>query len=171
MERIRSLVRDIPNFPKPGVLFRDITPVLAHPHAFRDVIEALAARYRGRGITKVAGIESRGFIIGAALAYEIKAGLVLLRKAGKLPRATFSESYALEYGEAALHLHQDALEAHDRVVVIDDLIATGGTACAAVSLVRQAGAALHELAALIEIKALAGRAQLGEVPVFSLITY
>ena len=171
MDLVRSLVRDVPDFPKKGILFRDITPVLSHPDAFRQVVDALASRYRGRGVTRIAGIESRGFIFGSALAYALGVGFVILRKPGKLPRPTFSATYALEYGQDTLHMHQDALGPSDKVVIMDDLIATGGTAKAAAELVSKAQASLVEIAFVIELSALEGRKRLDGLPVFSLLTY
>jgi adenine phosphoribosyltransferase len=171
MDLVRSLVREVPDFPKKGILFRDITPVLAHPDAFRLVVDALASRYRGRGVTRVAGIESRGFIFGASLAYALGVGFVILRKPGKLPRPTFCASYALEYGQDTLHMHQDALGPSDKVVIMDDVIATGGTAKAAAELVSKAQASLVEVAFVIELSALEGRRRLEGLPVFSLLTY
>ncbi len=171
MQRARALIRDVPDFPKPGILFRDITPVLGDPLAFREVIDALAARYRNQGLTKIAGIESRGFVFGSALAYALGLGFVILRKPGKLPCKTYSATYALEYGHDTLHIHQDALQKGDRVVVMDDLIATGGTAKAAAELVTQAGAELAELCFVIELGFLKGREKLQGLPVHALITY
>ena len=161
----------MPDFPKKGILFRDITPVIAHPDAFRQVIDALASRSHGRGVTKIAAIESRGFVFGSALAYALGVGFVIMRKPGKLPRPTFSASYALEYGQDALHMHQDALGPSDKVVIIDDLIATGGTAKAAAELVSKAQASLVEIAFVIELTALAGRKRLDGLPVFTLLSY
>lgn len=171
MDHIRKLILDVPDFPKAGIIFRDITPVLENPRAFADIVDAFASRFGYDGVTKIAGIESRGFIFSAALAYRMGCGLVLVRKSGKLPRATFSASYALEYGEDTLHLHQDALSARDRVVILDDVIATGGTAKAAAELVRRTGAAVHGFGALIELAALKGREQLEGVDVHALVTY
>ena len=171
MDRIRSLIKAVPDFPKPGILFRDITPVLADASAFRRVTELFVARYVGRGITHLVGIESRGFIFAAALAPALDAGLVLARKPGKLPRPTREARYALEYGENTLHMHVGDLSAGDRVVIVDDLIATGGTAKAAVELVRGAGAEVDSVAVMIELEALGGRRQLPNVEVFTLLTY
>lgn len=172
MYDFERLIRPVPDFPKPGILFRDITPVLEDAHAFRQVIELLTQHYRNRGVTKVAGIESRGFILGAPLAIALGAGFVVLRKPGKLPRPTTSASYALEYGESALHLHTDAVGPRDVVVLIDDLVATGGTLVAAVNLITSTGATLLEAAALIELKFLAGRAKLpAGVVLHTLVTY
>jgi len=171
MQSIRSLIRDVPDFPKPGIIFRDITPALEDPSAFAQIVDAFAERFAEAGATKIAGIESRGFIFSAALAYRMGCGLVLVRKRGKLPRETFSASYALEYGEDTLEVHQDALDATDRVVLLDDVIATGGTARAATELVRKSGAEVAAFGALIELVALGGRAQLDGVALHALLTY
>jgi adenine phosphoribosyltransferase len=172
MHDFERLIRAVPDFPKPGILFRDITPVLEDPKAFAQVIDLFAKHYAGRGVTKVVGIESRGFIFGAPLALALNAGFVMLRKPGKLPRPTVSASYALEYGENTLHLHTDSLNKQDVVVVIDDLVATGGTLGAAVKLVTGTGAKLLEVAALIELKFLNGRAALpAGVALHTLVTY
>lgn len=171
MEKVKSLVRAVPDFPKPGILFRDITPVLEDPEGLRCVLDAFAQRYERAGIKKIAGIESRGFIFGSALADRLGCGLVLVRKPGKLPRPTHSASYALEYGTDSLHIHQDAVTAGERVLVIDDLIATGGTAAATVSLLRRCGAHVHEVAAVIELQGLGGRSRLSDVAVHALLTY
>jgi len=171
MDQVRRLIRDVPDFPKPGIMFRDITPLLEDAAGLHRIITVLAERYQGKGITKIAGVESRGFILGSALAYALNCGLVLLRKPGKLPRPTYSASYSLEYGESTLHVHQDALGAKDRVVIVDDVIATGGTLKASVELVRRLGGTIHEVALVIELAALGGRKQLEGVPMHSLITY
>jgi len=160
MHDFEHLIRAVPDFPKPGILFRDITPVLENPRAFRQVIDLLAERYAGQKVTKVGGIESRGFILGACLAYALGAGFVVFRKPGKLPRATHAAAYALEYGENTLHVHTDAFGREDRVVLVDDLVATGGTLAAAVELTRRTGATLLETAAVIELEGLQGRARL-----------
>jgi adenine phosphoribosyltransferase len=172
MADFKKLIRAVPDFPKPGILFRDITPALEDPQAFRQIIDLFAERYAGQGITKVAGIESRGFILASALAYALAAGLVILRKPGKLPRETASERYALEYGESTLHLHTDAIHPKDKVIIMDDLVATGGTLAAAVKLVQGTRATLHETAAIIELEALAGRKALpAGVGLYTLVTY
>ncbi len=163
-----SRIADVPDFPKPGIVFKDITPLLASPDVFGSLIEAWAARYADRGITQIVGIESRGFIFGAALAREMKVGLTLIRKPGKLPRATRSVTYELEYGTDALHMHEDALHGEDRVVIIDDVLATGGTAAAAVELVATTGAAIVEVAFLMELGFLEGRDRI-EPPIHSVL--
>ena len=166
-----SLIRAVPDFPQPGVLFRDITPLLADPDALREAALALAEPFRGKGVDRVAAIEARGYILGAPVALELGAGFIPLRKAGKLPRATFSAAYELEYAQAEIEMHADALLAHHNVLIVDDVIATGGTLAAAVDLVRQAGAAVAGIAALIEITALDGRARLPGQEIASLVRY
>lgn len=172
MSDFERLIRVVPDFPKPGILFRDITPALEEPRAFRQLIDAFAERYAGKKVTKVGGIESRGFILGSALAYALGAGFAVFRKPGKLPRPTRQESYELEYGTSTLHVHTDAFSAEDRVVLIDDLVATGGTLAAAVKLIQDTGATLVETAAIIELAALGGRAKLPRgVELFTLLSY
>ena len=171
MDYAKSTIADVPDFPKPGIIFKDITPMLTDARAFAEVLDTLAERYRGRGITHFAGIESRGFIFAAPLAKLLGAGLILIRKPGKLPRATYSESYELEYGTDTLEIHRDAAGAGDKVVILDDLIATGGTAAAAVALVQQTGASVEELSAVIELTFLNGRTKLGETSCHALIQY
>lgn len=166
-----SLIRAVPDFPEPGVLFRDITPLLADPDALREAARDLAEPFRGKGVDRVAAIEARGYILGAPVALELGAGFIPLRKAGKLPRATLSAAYELEYGQAEIEMHADALLARHNVLIVDDVIATGGTAAAAADLVRQAGAAVAGIASLIEITALNGRARLPGQEVASLIRY
>jgi adenine phosphoribosyltransferase len=161
LENLYRLVRDVPDFPKPGILFRDITPLLLSPPAFRLAVEQLADPFRSAGITKVVAIESRGFVLGAPVALALGAGLVLVRKPSKLPAATRRVEYQLEYGTDALEVHADALNAADRVLLVDDVLATGGTAAATVSLVEQAGSQLVGIAMLIELADLGGRARLG----------
>lgn len=159
-ERIDKTLRDVPDFPKPGILFKDITTVLQDAALFGDIIDALAERYKGRGITAVAGIESRGFIFGAPLAKALGTGFVLIRKPGKLPARTIGMDYALEYGTDRLEVHADAVGSEDRVLIVDDLLATGGTASAAVKLIRELGAEVVESTFLIELGFLHGRAKL-----------
>ena len=168
---VKSLVRDVPDFPKKGIVFKDITPVLASPKAFREVVDALAARYRPQGITKVVAIESRGFLFGAPLAYALGAGLIIVRKPGKLPWKCVREQYALEYGTDALEMHVDAIAPGDRVLVVDDLLATGGTADAVGRLVAAQKGQVAEFAFVVELGFLGGRKRLGEGRVFSLIQY
>jgi adenine phosphoribosyltransferase len=158
------LVRDVADFPKPGVIFKDITPVLANPAAFATVIEALIEPFRG-SVTKVAALEARGFIVGAPAALMLEVGFVPLRKPGKLPFATYVESYDLEYGSDSIEMHIDALESDDMVLIVDDVIATGGTARAAINLINKTGATIVGLAALMEVAQLRGRELLGDVRV------
>ena len=160
-------IRTIPDFPKPGIQFKDITTLLKHPEAFSAVIDRMVERYKGAGITQVMGVESRGFIFGSALATRLKVGFVPIRKAGKLPGETFRKSYALEYGEATIELHKDAVGKGDRVLIVDDLLATGGTLEASVSLVRDAGAEVAAIWILIELGFLNGRRVLPGIQVDS----
>jgi adenine phosphoribosyltransferase len=169
-EILTRLIRDVPDFPKPGIVFKDITPLLADPVAFRHAIDAFVQRYQGRGIQKVIAIESRGFLFGAPLAYEIGAGLLIVRKPGKLPWRCLREEYALEYGTDSLEMHEDMLAPGDRVLVIDDLLATGGTAEAVGRLAMRQGAQVEEYAFVVELGFLAGRERVGE-NVFSLVKY
>jgi adenine phosphoribosyltransferase len=157
---VRSLIRTVPDFPRPGILFRDITTLLKDTAGFRTVVEELAAAYRDDHVDKVAGIESRGFIIGAALAYRMQAGFVPIRKAGKLPAENFGQDYELEYGADRLEVHRDAIGAGERVLLVDDLIATGGTAEAALRLIRIAGGMVAGCAFVIDLPDLGGRARL-----------
>ncbi len=169
---IQDLIRDVPDFPKPGVVFRDITPVLAHPEGLDTLIEGLAAPFMGIGIALVVGIESRGFILGAPVARQLNCGFVPVRKPGKLPRATYNVEYALEYGTDRLEMHQDAITPGQRVLIVDDVIATGGTAGAAAKLIEQAGGKLAGFAFAIELMFLNGRQNLPDnVPVVSLLSY
>jgi adenine phosphoribosyltransferase len=168
---IRGAIRDIPDFPKPGIVFRDITPLLANGRVFRQTIEALAERYSSQRIDTVLGIESRGFIIGAPLAYQLGAGFSIVRKPGKLPYDTRSASYELEYGTDRLEIHVDGLPKNARVVIADDLIATGGTAKATAELVTTLGGTVVECAFVIELTFLNGRDKLTPHKVFSLVQY
>lgn len=158
---VRSLVRDVPDYPRPGILFKDITPVLAHGVTFAAVIDAVVEQVRAAGpVDVVAGIEARGFILGAPVARALGLGFVPIRKQGKLPWRTLSATYALEYGEATIEIHEDAFEPGARVIVIDDVLATGGTAEASIELIRRAGAEVAGLAVLMELGFLGGRARL-----------
>ena len=170
MSDLRRHIRDIPDFPKPGILFRDITPLLADADAFHAAIDGLIAPFRGR-VDVVLGIESRGFIVGAAAAYALGTGIAVVRKPGKLPYRTHRASYELEYGTDSLEIHHDALGHRARVLLIDDLLATGGTAAAAVDLVGQCGGTVAGCAFLIELTALGGRAKLAGHEVHALIAY
>lgn len=171
MEYAQSTIVDVPDFPKAGIVFKDITPMLSDAKAFAEVVQTFAARYRDQGVTHFAGIESRGFIFAAPLAAALGAGLVLIRKPGKLPRDVFTQDYDLEYGSDTIEVHKDSVGAGDKVVVLDDLIATGGTAAAAVDLLRKTGATVHELAAVIELTFLEGRKKIHDTPVHALIQY
>jgi adenine phosphoribosyltransferase len=157
---IRSLVRDVPDFPKPGILFRDITTVLREPVAWRATVDQLCDAVDAWDFDVVVGIESRGFILGSAMAYQLGVGFVPVRKPGKLPAAVHSVDYALEYGLDSLEIHQDALSAQNRVLIVDDLLATGGTAAASVRLVGACGAEVTGAAFLVELEALGGRSPL-----------
>jgi adenine phosphoribosyltransferase len=168
---IRQAVRDIPDFPKPGIVFRDITPLLSNGPLFRKTIDIFATRYRSQKIDTVLGIESRGFIIGSALAYALGAGFSVVRKPGKLPFETHKASYQLEYGTDTLEIHSDGLPSHARVVIADDLIATGGTAAATAKLVSELGGTVVECAFVIELSFLKGREKLKPYGVFSLLRY
>ena len=171
-QRLREAVRAIPDFPEPGILFRDITPILASPALLRRAVDLLTDPFRDAGITHVAGIESRGFILGAMIADELGAGFVPVRKAGKLPAATISQAYDLEYGSDTVEIHEDALSGSDRVLVHDDVIATGGTAEATLKLIARTGATVAGCAFLVELAALGGTARLGlGLPITSVLTY
>jgi adenine phosphoribosyltransferase len=166
-----SYIRTIPDFPIPGIQFKDITPLLANPQAFSSVINRFTDRYTARGIDAVVGIESRGFIFGAPLALQLGAAFVPIRKPGKLPHQTLGVDYSLEYGTNRLEIHRDAVQPGAQVVVIDDLLATGGTVAAACDLLTQLGAQVVETAFLIELQFLQGRSRLGDRSVFSLVRY
>ena len=165
---LTSLIRDVPDYPKPGIVFKDITPLLADGPAFAAVIRAMAAG--SEGVTKVAGIEARGFILAAPVACELGSGFVPVRKQGKLPARTYAESYELEYGTATLEVHTDAFNAYDRVLIVDDVLATGGTAAATASLIRRSGATVAGIVILLELGFLAGRNKLPGLEVRSLLT-
>jgi adenine phosphoribosyltransferase len=170
MRDLKSYIRDILDFPKPGILFRDITPLLANGPAWRECVDRFAERYRDR-VDIVLGIESRGFIIGASLAYALGCGMGVIRKPGKLPAATFSADYELEYGTDSIEMHQDAFSAGSRVLLVDDLLATGGTAQAALQLIQLLQGNVVEAAFLIELSALSGRQRLAPCDVFALMQY
>ena len=171
MNEVRAKIRDVPDFPKKGVVFKDITPVLADAALFARVIDAFAERWRGQRIAKVVGIESRGFVLAAPLAYALGAGLVIVRKPGKLPWRTLREVYALEYGEDALEMHLDAIGPGERVVVVDDVLATGGTADAVGRLVTRQGAELVGYSFLLELGFLHGARRIGPQNVHALLKY
>ena len=168
---LKARIRHVPDYPKPGILFYDITTLLRDPDGYRAAIDQLTAPFAGAGIEAVVGIESRGFILGAAVAERLNAGFVPIRKPGKLPSATVRESYALEYGTDALEIHTDALTRGQRTLIVDDVLATGGTAAAAVKLVTGLGASLEGLSFLIELGFLNGKAKLGGERVHSVLHY
>jgi adenine phosphoribosyltransferase len=168
---LADFIRDIDDFPKPGITFKDITPLLADPTALGVAITGLSEPFAGQGITKVVGMEARGFIFGAPVAVALGAGFVPVRKAGKLPWAVNRQEYQLEYGTDLLEIHDDALHADDRVLIVDDVLATGGTAAATVALIAQSGAAVSGLAFVMELGFLDGRAALGDAAVTCLVSY
>ena len=171
IDSIRKAIREIADFPRPGIVFKDITPLLGDGPLFAKTIDVLAERYRDKKIDMVLGIESRGFIVGAALAYKLGAGFCVVRKPGKLPYDTHSASYELEYGTDSLEIHIDAIPPNARVLIVDDLIATGGTAAATAQLVSKLGGEVVECAFVIELSFLKGRDKLQPYGVFSLLQY
>lgn len=168
-QSLRALVHDVPDFPQPGILFRDITPLLANGEALRATVDALAGAFPG--VDVVAGIESRGFILGAPVAYALGVGMVPVRKVGRLPRRTESADYNLEYGTNTIEIHADALTSGQRVLIVDDVLATGGTAAATVELVRRLGAEVAGIAVLIELVGLQGRTRVADCPLYSILQY
>jgi adenine phosphoribosyltransferase len=168
---LASVIRNIPDFPKPGVQFKDISTLLLEPAAFRHVVDTWAARYRDRQIDAIVGMDARGFVFGGALAYVLGIPLVLARKKGKLPGETISETFQLEYGTDTVEIHCDALASGDRVLLLDDLLATGGTMAAVARLVERLGAEIEEIAFVIELPPLKGREVLGRYPVHSLVEF
>ena len=171
MDRLTSLIRDIPDFPEPGVVFKDITPVLADGDAFTELVDALAAPFADSGITKVAGIEARGFTLATPVADRLGAGFIPVRKPGKLPYDTIREDYELEYGTDALEIHTDAVEEDDKVLIVDDVIATGGTAAAAVRLFKGVDAEITAFAVFIELVFLNGARKLDGIPLHALVRF
>ena len=167
----QSLIREVPDFPKPGILFYDITTLLKNQAAFRSIVDDLSVQYQSQRIAKVVGIESRGFILGSPLAYHLGAGFVPVRRPGKLPADSFEVKYNLEYGSNSLAIHRDAIEMGERVLIVDDLLATGGTAAATVNLVRQLGGEIVSLVFLVELIALKGRERLDGHQVHSIVRY
>jgi adenine phosphoribosyltransferase len=170
LEELKTYIRDIRDFPKPGIVFKDITPLLTAGPALQEVVDRIADRYRGH-VDMVLGIESRGFIIGAAVAYRLGLGLALVRKPGKLPSERYAARYELEYGSDTLEIHRDALGDRSRVLIVDDLLATGGTASAAIELVRRLDGEVVACAFIIELAFLNGRARLAAPDVFALLSY
>ena len=171
MEHLKAKIRHVPDFPKPGILFYDITTLLRDPVGLAEVLDGLSEPFRDQQIDLVVGIESRGFILGAAVADRLRAGFVPVRKPGKLPARTIQQSYDLEYGSDTLEIHQDAIEQGQRVLIVDDLLATGGTARAALDLVKKTGGEIVGLAFLVELLFLNGRARLEDTPVFVALQY
>ena len=171
LDAVKAAIRDVPDFPKPGIIFKDITPILSSGELFRAVIDELRGRWEVERIDKVVGIESRGFVFAAPLAYALGAGLTIVRKPGKLPWRSMREAYALEYGENVLEIHEDAFRPGDRVLVVDDVLATGGTADAVGRMVERQGADLVSYSFVIELGFLKGAARLGEDKVHALIKY
>ncbi|MEX2457559.1 MAG: adenine phosphoribosyltransferase [Actinomycetota bacterium] len=171
LERVKSLIRDVPDFPQEGIVFKDITPLLADESAFSSVIDMMVVHFGRGNVDKVVGIEARGFILASPVAYHFGAGFVPVRKEGKLPWETHREEYALEYGTATIEVHQDAIEPGERVVIVDDVLATGGTAAAAAALVERLGGKVVGIACLIELSFLNGREKISGYDFFSLITY
>lgn len=172
MEELKTVIRDVPDFPKAGILFKDITPVLTDGACFRRVTENLHSRYADKKIDAVVGVEARGFIFGAALACALNAGLVIIRKPGKLPYATYKKSYALEYGTDSVEIHQDAIRSGQRLLIVDDVLATGGTVGAVINLIKENfSAEIVELTFVIELDFLKGRDKLAGLPVHSLVHF
>ncbi|MCX6979912.1 MAG: adenine phosphoribosyltransferase [Verrucomicrobia bacterium] len=169
--QLRSSIRDVPDFPKPGIVFKDITPVLADGRLFRSVTDRFAEELKGLGVTKIVGIDARGFIFAGAVASQLGLGFIPIRKKGKLPWMTRSASYQLEYGESVVEIHVDAVKKGEKVALIDDVLATGGTAAAAIKLLEECGAVVVRAEFLMELGFLAGREKLGGTPVVSLVIY
>ncbi len=168
---LRKLIREVPDFPKPGILFYDITTLLKDPEAFRQVIDRMVEQVKGTEIDVVVGMESRGFIFSAPIAYQLKAGFVPVRKLGKLPAETIEVEYALEYGTATLEIHRDAIQEGQRVLIVDDLLATGGTVKGTIELIQRLGGVVAGLSFMVELSALRGRQELSEFTINALLTY
>jgi adenine phosphoribosyltransferase len=171
IDQLRAAVRDVPDFPKAGIVFKDITPILSSGKLFRASIDVFLEQCRGKEIDKIVGIDARGFLFGSAVAYELGIGFVPLRKKGRLPYKTESAKYSLEYGEAEMELHVDAIERGEKIVLIDDLLATGGTSASAATLIKKVGGILLEAQFLIELEFLHGREKLASIPVTSFLRY
>ena len=170
-DRLKAAVRDVPDFPIKGILFKDITPILKDPQLFRLAVDTIADRHKGKNLKAVVGIDARGFIFAGAVAYKLGIGFIPVRKKGKLPWKTVVTSYTLEYGSETSEMHVDALAKGDNVIIVDDLLATGGTAMAATTLVTKLGGTIAEIDFLIELAFLNGRDRLKDYPVFSAINY
>ncbi|MCX7698619.1 MAG: adenine phosphoribosyltransferase [Candidatus Goldbacteria bacterium] len=170
-KKLKSVIRDVPDFPKKGIIFKDLTPIFKDKKLFKSLIDYLYKRYKNKKPDAIVAIESRGFIIGAPLAYKLGVPFIPARKPGKLPRETYKVTYSLEYGEDALEIHKDALKQDDKVLIIDDLLATGGTANAVASLVEMANAKVMEIAFIVELDFLKGREKLKGRKVFSIVHY
>lgn len=168
---LKKHIRDIPDFPKPGILFKDITTLLMHKRAFKHAIDSLAAKFKNKKIDKVVAVEARGFIFGGAIAHKLNAGFIPVRKKGKLPWKTNSVTYELEYGTDTLHMHHDAISKGDKVLIVDDLLATGGTVKAVVDLVKKLRGEIAGIAFLVELTDLKGKEKLKGYPIYSLIKY
>lgn len=171
MEELKKIIRDVPDFPKKGIIFKDITTLLSDAKSYQRMVDLIAHRYIGQKIEKVVGVEARGFIIGAALAYKLGAGIVLVRKPGKLPSETFKKSYELEYGNDTLEIHSDSIKQGEKVVIADDLLATGGTMSAVVDMVNSMGGDVIECCFMAELEFLGGRSKLPTDRVFSLLKF
>lgn len=171
MQDLKNIIRDIPDFPKKGILFKDITTLLADAASFQKMIDLLSHRYINKKIDKVVGVEARGFIIGAALAYKLGAGVVLVRKPGKLPAETFKKTYDLEYGTDTLEVHKDSIKQGERILIADDLLATGGTVAAVVDMVNEMGGEIVECCFMVELDFLSGRNRLPDGNAFSLLHF
>ena len=172
METLKSVIRDIPDFPKEGIIFKDITPLLSNPVAFKQVIDTLRDRYKNNRVDQVVGVEARGFIFASALAYALGCGVVMVRKPGKLPYKTFQKKYSLEYGEDSVEIHQDALKKGQNVIIIDDVLATGGTLAACIELInKNFEVDLLEVGFLIELDFLKGRENLEKVSIYSMMHF
>lgn len=171
MKDLKTIIRDIPDFPKPGIIFKDITPILLDKQVFSEVINRLAMHYKNQQIDKIASIEARGFIFGAALAYSLTTGFIPLRKPGKLPYKSITESYDLEYGSASIEMHEDAIKKGEKILLMDDLLATGGTLQAGINLIERAGGDIVGIATVIELAFLNGREKIKNHPYFTLVTF
>lgn len=171
VENIKAAIRDVPDFPKPGILFKDITPVLSDPDLYRGCIDMFVDRHRNTGLKKVAAVDARGFLFAGAISDRLGLGLVPIRKKGKLPYKTYEATYDLEYGTATLTVHEDAFEKGEKVLLVDDLLATGGTAAASVELIERAGGEISEIDFLVELAFLKGRDKLGRYPIFAPIVF